>query len=144
MYGLLNHQNMRASKLSTMKMEKVTDGMHQIAKRTQQETVSMRIITLITLIFLPGTFVSVSYLYGLVYVSLLLTWGQTIMSTDIVTWDTNSFNQQERTVFTGAVNFFLMLTLPLIFATFTAWAGFYWSEKRKERKRWENDETEFA
>ncbi|KAF1354717.1 hypothetical protein BDV97DRAFT_88808 [Delphinella strobiligena] len=126
MYGLLNHQNMRASKLSTMKMEKVTDGMHQIAKRTQQETVSMRIITLITLIFLPGTFVS------------------TIMSTDIVTWDTNSFNQQEKTVFTGAVKFFLMLTFPLIFATFAAWAGFYWSEKRKERKRWDEDETAFA
>lgn len=144
MYGLLNHQNMRASKLSTLKMEKVTDGMHQIAKRTQQETVSMRIITLITLIFLPGTFVSVSCFSGLAYVSILLTRRQTIMSTDIVTWDTNSLNQQEETVFTGAVKFFLILTLPLIFATFAAWAGFYWSEKRKERKRWDEDENALA
>lgn len=60
LYGLLNHLHTTASKISTKKMEEVTDAMHEIAMKTQQETVSMRIITLITLIFLPGTFVSVS------------------------------------------------------------------------------------
>lgn len=34
--------------------------MYEIAQKTQQETVSMRIITLVTLFFLPGTFISVS------------------------------------------------------------------------------------
>jgi hypothetical protein len=33
--------------------------MHQIAQKTKQETESMRIITLVTLFFLPGTFISV-------------------------------------------------------------------------------------
>lgn len=41
-------------------MELVNDSMHEIAKKTQKETVSMKIITVVTLFFLPGTFISVS------------------------------------------------------------------------------------
>jgi hypothetical protein len=33
--------------------------MHGIAQQTRREAVSMRIITLVTLFFLPGTFVAV-------------------------------------------------------------------------------------
>lgn len=36
--------------------------MHILTQKTTQETVSMRIITLVTLFFLPGTFISVSLL----------------------------------------------------------------------------------
>jgi hypothetical protein len=43
-------------------MENMTQDMHQIAQKTKQETVSMRVITLVTLFFLPGTFISVRYL----------------------------------------------------------------------------------
>jgi Mg2+ and Co2+ transporter CorA len=45
---------------STENMEAMTKEMHVIALKTKQETVSMRIITLVTLFFLPGTFISVS------------------------------------------------------------------------------------
>jgi hypothetical protein len=45
---------------STENMEVMTKDMHIIAQKTKQETVSMRIITLVTLFFLPGTFISVS------------------------------------------------------------------------------------
>ena len=38
----------------------MTKDMHILARKTTQETVSMRIITLVTLFFLPGTFISVS------------------------------------------------------------------------------------
>jgi hypothetical protein len=41
-------------------MELMTKDMHIIALKTKSETVSMRIITLVTLFFLPGTFISVS------------------------------------------------------------------------------------
>ena len=58
--------NMEASKVlagkaheSTCNMETVTREMHIIAQKTKQETVSMRVITLVTLFFLPGTFISV-------------------------------------------------------------------------------------
>jgi hypothetical protein len=47
------------SQLSTENMEALTEDMHKIAHKTKQETVSMRIITLVTLFFLPGTFISV-------------------------------------------------------------------------------------
>ena len=42
-------------------MEFLTWEMHEIARKTKQETVSMKIITLVTLFFLPGTFISVGY-----------------------------------------------------------------------------------
>jgi hypothetical protein len=45
---------------STRNMEKVTESMHTIADKTEKETASMHIITLVTLVFLPGTFVAVS------------------------------------------------------------------------------------
>lgn len=50
----------RDTQSSTSNMEKSTKDMHEIAQKTKQETVSMRIITLVTLFFLPGTFISVS------------------------------------------------------------------------------------
>jgi Mg2+ and Co2+ transporter CorA len=63
---------MEASKLfaekaqaSTTNMERMTEEMNSLAQRTQQETVSMRIITLVTLFFLPGTFISVRYLVSI-------------------------------------------------------------------------------
>jgi Mg2+ and Co2+ transporter CorA len=41
------------------RMELITEDMHEIAQKTQRETVSMRIITLVTLFFLPATFIAV-------------------------------------------------------------------------------------
>ncbi len=43
----------------TRNMEKLNKEMNELAQKTTQETVSMRIITLVTLFFLPGTFISV-------------------------------------------------------------------------------------
>jgi Mg2+ and Co2+ transporter CorA len=53
----------KKSQSSTERMEQLTDSMHVIAKKTERETVSMKIITLVTLFFLPGTFISVSFLF---------------------------------------------------------------------------------
>lgn len=46
----------------TQDMSVMTRDTNQIAKKTKLETVSMRIITLVTLFFLPGTYISVSRL----------------------------------------------------------------------------------
>jgi hypothetical protein len=40
-------------------MEAMTQGMHVIAEQTRKDTTSMKAITVVTLFFLPGTFVSV-------------------------------------------------------------------------------------
>ena len=37
----------------------MTEDMNDIARKTKVETVSMKVITLVTLFFLPGTFISV-------------------------------------------------------------------------------------
>ena len=43
----------------TQDMSNMTRDMNEIAKKTKMETISMRIVTLVTLLFLPGTFISV-------------------------------------------------------------------------------------
>jgi Mg2+ and Co2+ transporter CorA len=43
----------------TKNMQDMTQDMQELTRKTKQETVSMRIITLVTLFFLPGTFISV-------------------------------------------------------------------------------------
>jgi hypothetical protein len=70
--GLLNLSNIEAnrelagkSQSSAKKMEAMTEAMHLLAVKTKQETVSMKIITLVTLFFLPGTFIAVSCLLTL-------------------------------------------------------------------------------
>ena len=79
LYGILDYQNMQASKAlaekgqqSAESMENVTLQMHEIAVQTKQETVSMKIITLVTLFFLPGTFISVRGQCEIILNSLLI------------------------------------------------------------------------
>ncbi|KAL8938634.1 MAG: hypothetical protein Q9211_003118 [Gyalolechia sp. 1 TL-2023] len=117
LYGLLEFQNTKfnkviasASKKSTQKMEFMTNEMSEIARKTKTETVSMKIITLVTLFFLPGTFIA------------------TLMSTDIVHWANN-----KRRYESGALQAYLAICLPFMVITFIVWAVFQWREKRKER-----------
>ena len=51
------------SRKSTNNMESLTHDMRKVAHKTKSETVSMKIITLVTLFFLPGTFISVGCLF---------------------------------------------------------------------------------
>lgn len=112
----------------------MTDEMRELAVKTKQETVSMRIITLVTLFFLPGTFISVSWLRGgkpevvESYPDL-----QTLMSTDIV-----RFDRSIKIFSPPALNLFLAISLPLMFFTFVAWYLVYWwvdNTKKKEKSK---------
>ncbi|KAH8748009.1 hypothetical protein F5882DRAFT_90006 [Hyaloscypha sp. PMI_1271] len=67
LYAILQFQDIEASNAlalraheSSQNMELMTMDMHILARKTKSETVSMRIITLVTLFFLPGTFISAS------------------------------------------------------------------------------------
>lgn len=55
-----NENFARKAEYSASRMEAMTVEMHGIAKKTEQETVSMRVITTVTLFFLPATFIAVS------------------------------------------------------------------------------------
>lgn len=57
---LMNFVLASEAQTSAKHVERMTKQMHGIARSTKVETVSMRIITFVTLVYLPGTFVSVS------------------------------------------------------------------------------------
>ncbi|KAL8909098.1 MAG: hypothetical protein Q9207_000432 [Kuettlingeria erythrocarpa] len=101
------------------KDEKVTHEMSRIARKTKTETVSMKIITLVTLFFLPGTFIA------------------TVISTDIIKWNNGKQKYQP-----GAMHVYLAVCLPFMAATFIFWAAFQWHERRKEHRQREKAEAE--
>lgn len=57
----LNFDLAQRAQTSATNMERMTEAMHEIAHQTKMEAANMRIITLVTLFFLPGTFVSVGH-----------------------------------------------------------------------------------
>ncbi|KAI9772652.1 MAG: hypothetical protein M1840_000246 [Geoglossum simile] len=115
LYGILQYWNMEASKQLAKKaqqsadnMEVMTSNMYDITQKTKQETVSMKIITLVTLFFLPGTFIS------------------TLMSTDIIRFQTGSSGKPEKVFHFEAFRLYLAISVPLVSLTFSAWYGVYW------------------
>lgn len=125
-------------------MHAMTEEMNALTQKTKQETVSMRIITLVTLFFLPGTFISVC-LFSLTYFvrfhflspspsALANTEQQTIMSTDIVQYSKipNS-NDYEEEYSSAALKRYVMVTLPLMALTFLAWWILYFWVETKQR-----------
>ena len=63
LHSILEYHNTEINKLSTKNMMSMTEDMNDIARKTKIETVSMKVITLVTLFFLPGTFISVRKLF---------------------------------------------------------------------------------
>lgn len=99
----------------------------------KQEAIFMRIITLVTLFFLPGTFVSVCDQEKLEIAGTDRSL-QTLMSTDIVHWQTPEIGGVEKVVSSGAIEVFLVVTIPCMLFTFAAAYGFYRWSKRHEQK----------
>ena len=60
------------AQMSAEKMEALTEQMNDIAIKTERETVSMRIVTIVTLFFLPGIFVSVSNVVSCLFSATLM------------------------------------------------------------------------
>ncbi|KAL8793423.1 MAG: hypothetical protein Q9195_004009 [Heterodermia aff. obscurata] len=116
LYGILDTQNTEATKVATENMQRMTAEMHEIALKTKQETISMRIITFVTLCFLPGTFISV---------------GWTLMSTDIVHFPNTDAGPFESLFSRGALELYLLISLPLVVITLAGWYVFYLWEIRQ-------------
>ena len=109
-------------------METMTKEMHEIAQKTKIETVSMKIITVVTLLFLPGTFISVSL--SILYLKSHLT-KQTLMSTPMVSFPTAKPGFSLKNIRIGALELFLALALPLLVGTFVGWRIVHNREQRK-------------
>jgi len=107
----------------TTEMATLTKKMNKLAHQTKKETVSMKIITVVTLFFLPGTFIS------------------TIMSTDIIQYPVNpATDKPEEQYSSSALNLYLAITLPLMAITFLSWVVVYWWIEKKKRINAETDD----
>lgn len=69
MKGILEYKSLKANEYfakkaqeSAYNMEAMTREMRVTAEKTERETVSMRVITSVTLFFLPATFLAVSFI----------------------------------------------------------------------------------
>ncbi|KAK0721399.1 hypothetical protein B0T21DRAFT_386272 [Apiosordaria backusii] len=124
---------------STLTMEKVTVSMHTIAEKTEKETASMHIITLVTLVFLPGTFVAVRLGLPtmLAWISTtILTFNQTFFGSGLFQWDDQN-PLTSTPIWKG--DFFLLfakICFPLMAATILIWLlAYYWPHWRAYRRR---------
>lgn len=104
--------------------------MEKLTQLSHKETIVMRIITIVTLIFLPATFVSVSILYQ----SACLPCAdrrQTLFSTDIVKYQNTDANGSFSLL---ALERWLEVTLPLTFLTIAIGLIFYRLAKVKSQR----------
>ncbi|KAI1623065.1 hypothetical protein EDD37DRAFT_455481 [Exophiala viscosa] len=130
MSSIIEYQSMQASswlaaqaKESSEKMETMTRRMERIAEQTQKETVSMKVITVITLIFLPGTFVS------------------TLMSTDIVTFQNQPEPLNHKVVSLGALHLFLEISFILMALTVLMWVVTNFALNWWQKRQWDKAEV---
>jgi hypothetical protein len=124
----LNFDLAQRAQTSATNMERMTEAMHEIAHQTKMEAANMRIITLVTLFFLPGTFVSVSTVRNFESDS-ELTEKKTLMSTPIV-----HYPDDHRIINRDALFLFLAMALPLLVVTVVVWLALYWHKKRSEER----------
>jgi Mg2+ and Co2+ transporter CorA len=97
------------------RQEKLADSMWQFAERGQKEAIAMRTVTIITLLYLPPTFVS------------------TFFSTDVIKYQDNG---EDQVYFSkNALYSFLYVTIPLWVITLLVVTFYYkWESWRREHR----------
>lgn len=138
--GILQHYNTRIADSYARAAKVSTDSMRWLAVKTKQETVSIHIITILTLFFLPATFVavstSISHLY---YYSLarILTGCQTFFGSGVIDFEQGSEESKDRwgywDVRWGALKFFGVFIGPLTGVVLAVWAVTYFKSWRRWR-----------
>ncbi|KAI1416917.1 hypothetical protein F5Y13DRAFT_101873 [Hypoxylon sp. FL1857] len=127
-----------SAKTSSDRMEYMTQKMHDIAVRTEQETVSMHVITIFTLIFLPGTFIAV-WIGIPPFLTNFLTRGQTLFSSGVFHWDDDGSLGSDWVIRKNALKLFFSVSLPMMVIILSAWSLLYLYMRRKrhqEETKW--------
>jgi hypothetical protein len=131
------------AKVSTETMENLTVNMADVAMEARKESNSMHIITIFTLIFLPGTFVAVRY--GVPYLGEVLpgtlTAHQTFFSSGILNFDGYEgdlpmVNMVGFNTKWAALKLFGAICIPMTVTTLTIWGIFYflaWRQSNRNR-----------
>jgi hypothetical protein len=103
---------------------------------------SVTVIVLVTFLFLPASFISVSnivLLHRIIsnnlcpYSILLMKCLQTVISVDIVKWEIGQEPRQG--LQSGAFKLYLAITIPFMVLTFAAWGIMYWWMNRRQNNK---------
>lgn len=147
--GILQYKNMRTGEYFAQSAKVSTEKMEQLSVKTKQETVSIHVITILTLFFLPGTFVAVRY--GLSCLSRMVLWAltrcQTFFSSGIINFDDDEItNIGDWVTKWSALKLFGLICGPLMCITLSAWAMAYYFAHRQHRKNsspFEGDDSSY-
>lgn len=112
-----------------------SESMHRIAVETRRETVSMHIITMMTLIFLPGTFIAVSYfVYFLKLVEKYLVScadnAQSFFQSGIFQWNDSRDFAGDWLVRNDALVLFFEISVPVTALVLLIWYVAFWRARR--------------
>lgn len=142
--SLSQHTSIQTSKAfqlvaqtSSEEMMKWTEKMHEIAIKTKQETLSMHVITIFTLIFLPGTFIAVSMWFlsrGGFRILTTNSRNQTFFSSGVLRWDDDGTLGTDYLVRGEAIRLFMSICLPMMAITIACWALMYGVARRWARR----------
>lgn len=129
MTQILQHLQAQATEV----MEDLTKNMFQLGIMGQKEAIAMKIITVVTLVYLPATFVSVRIILSFLISHRPLTdLSQTFFSTDVVKYQNQNndlstvTNQTSSQSYSGlALERWIEVTFPLTFLTVVAAVYFY-------------------
>jgi len=117
--------------------------MEKIAHNTEQETISMHIITFVMLIFLPGTFIAVGLFHLEREVSYLTSREQTLLQSGIFQWKDLDTGGATWLFKTDAFGMFAVSSLVITFVTCIVCLAVYRCLRRRSRRRLElQDEIE--
>ncbi|KAI0128370.1 hypothetical protein BJ170DRAFT_621301 [Xylariales sp. AK1849] len=114
--SILQYRALQVNQIFAEKSEQSAMNMERIAYRTANETASMHIITVVTLIFLPGTFLASFFQSG------VLQWS------DIPAIPDGWVLRPE------AISLFFEICIPLMGFIFLIWFGAAWSAERRYKR----------
>jgi cbb3-type cytochrome oxidase subunit 3 len=132
---------------SSLEMEAMTKSMKKVAEKTAIQTSSMHLITLVTLFFLPATFVAVRN-FGLPSFSSseltdYLTSDQTFFSSGAFQWDQEDPEGSSKPFWKPEFfSLFAAICFPMTGAIICVWWALYWRNNRMRRQHAQGDEEQ--
>lgn len=134
---------------SSLEMEAMTKSMKEVAEKTAIQTSSMHLITLVTLFFLPATFVAVRAFklpcFSFFELTRYLTSDQTFFSSGAFQWDQN--DAQGSSMPFWKPEFFALfaaICFPMTGIIICIWWALYWWNNRMRHQHARGDEENLA
>ncbi|KAM7214251.1 hypothetical protein V8F06_010368 [Rhypophila decipiens] len=115
--GILQYRSVQISRLFAESAYVSSQRMEQIAFKTEQETASMHIITIVTLLFLPGTFIATFFQSGIIKLK------------EVENMDSDWVVLEE------AMVLFERICFPMMALIFLIWLGIYTWVRRRSKNR---------